>query len=344
MRKLVVASNRPDAGKTSIIVGIASNIKTKFGYVKPYGDRLKYMNKVLWDNDSELMTGLFGLDEKPENLSLGYDHSKLRYNNVKGSIKKELVSMVETAGKGSGLVFIEAPKDFFCASSVNLDAMSVCKAIDGEILFVVTGNNDRIVDDLINLKKLLKKESISCAGVIINKVRDIDLFRSDYLKEITHTGLTVLGILPEDRTLVYPTVATLAEKLVAKVIAGEKGLTSQVNNIFVGAMSGTAVARLNEFRKKGKLIITSGDRSDMILAAIETNSSGIVLTNNIMPPANILAKASEKNIPILLVPSDTYQTAKKVDTFVPPLSLVDKRKISKLTEMVKDEIDLTIFK
>lgn len=344
MKKLVVASNRPNAGKTSLIVGIASNISAKFGYIKPYGDRLQYLNKVLWDNDSELVTGLFGLKEKPEELSLGFDHSKLRYNNLKGKIKKDLNKLAEYASKDKDILFIEAPKDFFCAASVNLDALTISKTIDAEILFVVTGNNDRIVDDLISLKKLLKKESLSCAGVIINKVRDIELFKTEYEQEILDTGLNILGILPDDKKLAFPTVSMLAEKLVAKVIAGEGGLGKHVNNIFVGAMSASAVTRLNEFKKRGKLIITSGDRSDMILAAIETNSSCVVLTNNIMPPANIIAKASEKNIPILLVPNDTYRTAKKIDNFVAPLVPEDADKIKELVSLVKEEVDLSIFK
>jgi len=343
MKKLIVASNRPDAGKTSLIAGIASNISAKIGYVKPFGDRLHYQDKVLWDNDSELMTNLLNLTDQPEKLSLGFDHSKLRYNNKKGELSEKLKNLVEKASLNKELLFIEAPKDFFCAKSVGLDALSVCEAVDGELLFVVTGNNDRILDDLISLKILLKEKSINCAGIVINKNKDIDQFRNEYSKDLESLGLPILGILPNDKTLSLPTVSMLADKLVAKIIAGQKGLSSPVKDIFVGAMSGDAVSRLQNFKKKGKLIITSGDRSDMILAAIETNSVGIVLTNNIMPQANILAKASEKNIPILLVPNDTYQAAKKVDTFVAPLSKEDLGKIEKLKELVKENIDLKPF-
>ena len=54
-------------------------------------------------------------------------------------------------------------------------------------------------------------------------------------------------------------------------------------------MTGDAATRLEKFKNKNKFIITSGDRSDMILAAIETHCVGIILTNNILPQPNIIA-------------------------------------------------------
>ena len=50
------------------------------------------------------------------------------------------------------------------------------------------------------------------------------------------------------------------------------------------------------------LVITSGDRSDMLLASFEDKcTSAVVLTNNNLPPPNLLAKADEKKIPVLLL-------------------------------------------
>lgn len=344
MKKLVVASNRPNAGKTSLIAGISSNISLKTGYVKPFGDRLIYRDKILWDHDAELLAGLMKLPEAPENLSLGFDHSRLRYDDGKDKVIGNLKTLVKEVSENRDILFLEAPEDFSCAASVNLDTLSVCRAVGGQILLVVAGNDDRILDDIFSLKKLLQDNAIDCLGVIINRVRDISQFNRDYSGELKELSMPVLGILPEDDTLARPTVFMLKERLIANVLAGEKGLDSQVLDIFVGAMSGSAVTRLHEFRRKGKLIITSGDRSDMILAAVETESVGVVLTNNIMPPANIIARASEKNVPLLLVPNDTYQVAKMVDTYIPPLHAGDVEKLSRLGEMVRDHIDLTVFK
>ena len=43
----------------------------------------------------------------------------------------------------------------------------------------------------------------------------------------------------------------------------------------------------------------------MILAALEGDTAGIVLTNNISPPSTIISKAEQLGVPMLLVPDDT---------------------------------------
>jgi BioD-like phosphotransacetylase family protein len=126
----------------------------------------------------------------------------------------------------------------------------------------------------------------------------------------------------------------LADRLFAKVLNSESALNQPVGNILIGAMSSSAVMQNPLFKKPGKLVITSGDRSDMILAALETGSAGIVLTNNLLPPSNIIAKAAEKNVPLLGVPADTYQTAKEIENLEPLLTQDDFQKFELLSRMV----------
>jgi BioD-like phosphotransacetylase family protein len=78
----------------------------------------------------------------------------------------------------------------------------------------------------------------------------------------------------------------LADRLFAKIIAGENNLNGIVENVFIGSVSANAVCKEPLFQTKNKIVITSGDRSDMIIAALDSQSTAIVLTNNILPPSN----------------------------------------------------------
>ncbi len=100
MNKVIVASLRKNAGKTSVTVGITKALNKKIGYLKPFGDRLIYSKKRLWDYDSALIATVFTLHENPEDMSIGFDHSKLRYMYDRESITREVVRMMEEAGKG----------------------------------------------------------------------------------------------------------------------------------------------------------------------------------------------------------------------------------------------------
>ena len=103
-----------------------------------------------------------------------------------------------------------------------------------------------------------------------------------------------------------------------------------------------AEAALQEpiFKKEDKLIITGGDRDDMIIAALESDTSCVILTNNIVPSSNIIAKASKLNIPLLLVSEDTYQIARQIDNIEPVLTKGDDDKMNLIAEMVMKHIDI----
>lgn len=338
MKKIVVMSANKSAGKTCLIAGLAKALGKEFGYLKPFGDRLIYRKKRLWDYDSALMTEIFGLKTNPENLSLGFEHARLSFMYDEDDTRKKLNRMVAEAGQDKEILFIEGGSGLTFGASVYLDAISLARFTGSSLLFVVGGDDYEILDNLIFIKKYLETKDIVFDSVIINKVKDVENFKSTFLPGIKETGFKVLGIVPYKSELTYVTVNFLVEHMFAKVIAGEGGLGRVVKNVFVGAMSAAAAQRI--LRKENMLIITGGDRSDMILAAIETNTSCVILTNNIVPPSNVLSRASEANVPLLLVPGDTNRTVRQIDHLEPLLSKDDKEKIDLLEFLVKDFIIL----
>lgn len=340
MKSAVFASIREGSGKTSILIGIMAALKNKYGYIKPIGDRLIYKRKKNRDYDSNLVINLFGLSEEAESITLGFDHSKLRYMYDNESLGKEVAAMVEKAGKGREGVFIEAGKDLYYGASINLDPLSIARYADSELILIVSGENEAIIDDLTFVKRNLNMEGIKGMSVLINKVFDTDEFKDLYLKEIEDMGFNVLGVLPHKEQLTHYTVSYLAERLYAKVIAGENGMSNTIKNIFVGAMSTGESLRSPLFNKENKFLITSGDRNDMIVAAIESDAVGILLTNNILPPPNIISAANEKNIPLLLVTMDTYQAARRVGRMETLLSRDNKEMIDLLSDMAEKYVNI----
>jgi uncharacterized protein len=341
MEKLIIASTRHSAGKTGVIVGMLKATGKKFGYAKPFGDRLIYREKHTWDYDTAVIHGIFSLKDNPEETTIGFQHSKLKYMYDENSTAAKVQEIVEKAGQDRELVVVEAGEDFSYGASIHLDALSLVKYTGGKLILVVSGNEDSIVDDIYFFKKHVNTDHINMAGVIINKVPDIEDFKDSYLSSLTELEVKVLGILPYRKDLLHYSVQYLADNLVAKVLAGEKGLKNKVKNIVVGAMSADDAIRGPLFKKENKVIITGGDRSDMILAALETDSAAVVLTNNIYPPSNIISIASNKNIPLLLVSGDTYHVANQVDNLEPLLTKDDSEKIELLKTLAQTHLKLS---
>lgn len=343
MDKVVIGSMRKSAGKTSIIVGIAGALKKKMAYLKPFGERLLYRKKRLWDYDSALITHIFGLQEDPVDMSIGFDHSKLRYMYDEKGIQQKLRETMAHISRDKEILFIEGGKDLTYGISIYLDTLSLARYTGSKLFIVVSGEEDTILDEILFLKKHVDLAGVHLGGIIVNKVQNLDEFQNTHLPVINKMGVRVIGVIPYQSELTCFSVYYLADRLFAKVITGEGGLKRVVKNIIIGAWSANVFLQSPVFKKENKLVITGGDRTDMILASLESDTSGIILTNNILPPSNIISKATERNIPLLMVFSDTYQTAKQIENLEPLLTKDDTDKVELLKELCRKHVDLSVI-
>lgn len=340
MKKIVIASMREGAGKTSMIAGITAAARKKFGYIKPLGDRLVYKRKKNVDHDAMVLLKLLGIDAEPDSISLGFAHSKLRYKYDEQSTKNALTAMADAIGADCDVLLVEGGRDLAWGSSVNLDSLAVARYLSARVVLVVSGDGDRVSDDLRFIKEYVNTSAVDFGGIIINKVQDVDDFKNSYLPAVKELGMDILGIVPYKSQLTCFTMNFLADRFLARIIAGEEGLGSVVKHIFVGAMSTEESLRNPLFNKEQKLLITSGDRSDMIIAALDSDTVGIILTNNIVPPPAIISKATEKKVPLLLVPYDTYDVTRQMDNFDALLTHDSVEKLTFLEQMVRDYVSI----
>jgi len=343
MYSLVVTSMHPNAGKTSLIIGMAKALHKKIGYIKPFGDRLLYRKKRLWDYDSSLMNGIFSLGEDPAEMSIGFDHSRLLYIFDKDTITKKIRDLQGNSSKDNEILFLEGGKDLSYGVSVYLDALSIASALNADLVIVVSGKDDTIIDDIVFLKNHVNLGAVNLKGIIINKVTHLEDFENIHLPKIKSLNLNVLGLIPYNEELPRFTVSFLADRLFAKIITGESVLNRPVKNIIIGSMSAGAAVNLPVFHEENKVVITSGDRHDMIDAALQGDTAAVILTCNIEPTSALISKATERKIPLLLVSPDTYQIAKQIDFMEPLLQKDDADKILLLEQMIKKHVHLQEF-
>jgi hypothetical protein len=340
MNKIIIASLRKNAGKTTVMVGMAKAWNKKIGYLKPFGDRLIYNKKRLWDYDSALIANTFALSETPEDMSIGFDHSKLRYMYDEKVTREKVLDLAANMAQGKDLLFVEGGRDLAYGISVYLDAVSLARYLGGNLVIVISGDENTVFDDITYVKKNMDLSGINFKGIIINKVQNMDDFKETYLPQIQKIGVPVLGVIPYQKDLTYFSVSYLSERLFAKVVTGEDKLNHTVKNIFIGAMSVNAALQQPLLKKEGILMITGGDRTDMILVALDYQVTGIILTNNVVPPSHIISKATERKVPMLMVPYDTYETARRIDNMEPLMTKDDKQKIELLEKLIRENVNI----
>ena len=125
-------------------------------------------------------------------------------------------------------------------------------------------------------------------------------------------------VLPEEPTLGKPTVGEIARNLNAQILQGEpKGLNREIHDFKVAAMN---LPHFLDRIADGDLIITPGDRADVILGSLATsvsetypNIAGLLLTGGLAPENSVqrlLAGFKKYSpIPVIMVETDTYTTA-----------------------------------
>jgi uncharacterized protein len=340
VNKFVVTSLRQGAGKTSVIIGITKALNLKIGYIKPFGERFLYRKKRLWDYDAALITNIFGLEENPEDMSIGFHHSKLLYMLDEETTREKLRELLISVGEGKEIFFAECGKDITYGVSVHLDALSLARELKAQLIVVASGNEDTILDDVIFFKKHIQTGELRCKGIIINKVANVDDFCDTRLPKIKQQGVDVLGVIPYYKELTDFSVGYLSDRLFAKIITGEEYLNQTVKNIFIGSMSVVAALKNPHFQEESKVVVTSGDRNDMIVAALESNATAIMLTNNILPQPDLIVKATEMKIPLLLVSTDTYEIARQIEEMESLPTKDDLGKIALIEQMVRTHVNL----
>jgi len=209
MEKLVIASTGNGVGKTSLIVGMAKALGKSFGYVKPFGDRMVYREKKVGDYDAELIGSVFGMKESPEEMTIGFEHSKLRYMYDAEGRKRKLQEMVSHLGKE--LLFVEGGENLRYGISLGLDPLSIARDIGGKLLILIDGQGDILLDDAIFVKTYLDLTHVAFKGVIFNRVQNPEDFDTVYLREMAKQGIPVLGKLPYEKELTHVTADFLAK-------------------------------------------------------------------------------------------------------------------------------------
>ena len=159
-------------------------------------------------------------------------------------------------------------------------------------------------------------------------------------------GLPVpLWGLPEVAALAAPTVAEVAAALDARVVAGgEAALDRDVLDYVVGAAHVPAVL---DHLTDGALLITPGDRADLLVAASAAHAAGnvtlagLVLTIGELPDPRVVRVIERLNtgLAMLVVQTDSYHTISAAGRIAARLSPATPRKVDAALGVFEKHVD-----
>jgi BioD-like phosphotransacetylase family protein len=351
--RVFIAATRQNDGKTTTSLGLIAALQKHFprvGYIKPVGQRFVEIEEQKIDEDSVLMDAVFRMncplvDMSPIAVEPDFTRKYLQSSNNEALVKKIQKAFDRVAWE-KDFVLCEGSGHAGVGSVFDLSNARVAKILGAKVIIVSQGGIGKPIDEIALNQALFEKEGVEIIGVILNKVlgEKVDYVADFARRGLKRKGLDLLGVLPYEQILCNPSMELLREELHAELLNAPPTLYSLVDDVVVGAMS---AQNAMQFFKRGVLIITPGDREDILLAAgamtsphSEDKMAGIVLTGGLRPGASVLKALQAMPIPVLLAKADSYEVASKVHNLIVKTRPADAEKISLIRDIVAKNVNV----
>ncbi|PQJ82373.1 phosphate acetyltransferase [Polaribacter glomeratus] len=323
-KSIYITTIEPNSGKSLVSLGFLRmmlNQSSKVGYFRPIINKDK---NGLYDDHTYTAINFFNLDIKYEDC-YAFEQSEvveLLSEGKKEKVIHDIIKKYKSLEAKYDYVLVEGT-DFsgeggFTELDVNL---MIAKNLGIPVLIVGAGN-DKKKKDFINTMQLsynsfIQKE-VDVIGVIANKIEvdEMEYIKTELRKVIPKE--IHIDVVPKVNFLANPTVKEVAEALNGKILFGEQFLDNSIGSYSTGAMQlRNYLTRI----KENALVITPGDRADIILGAIQVNASsnypriaGIILTGNLTPEDSILKliEGIQSTVPIISVDGGTFGISNKI--------------------------------
>jgi BioD-like phosphotransacetylase family protein len=346
MKILYVTSVERYSGKTATCLALGKHFQAagyRVGYFKPLSLQPWLLAGRVADEDAAFAKEALALEAEPWDISPVVLTTGFLRAHMSGETERDLMPQVraafEAACVGQDVLLLEGGGSLREGYVVGLPTPSVAANCGGDVLALVKYRDEvRVLDDALAAHTRLGE---MLCGIIINRVPpDAMTFVFEVaVPYLERQGIPVFGVLPEVRGLEALMVAELVAVLEAQVLTEHYSPGAIVETLTVGAM--TSEAALSRFRKQtNKAVITSGDRADIQLAALETSTTCLILTCNLRPSPLIIKQAEEFNVAVLLVRTNTLETVEVIERIFGKTRLGQVAKLQQFEALLAEHIDL----
>ncbi len=316
-KSIYIFGAEPQAGKSVVLLGIMELLSRhvqKLGFFRPLvreGEtkdnairlisnryHLPFSNRVKYGMTFE-KARTFVAEEK-------YDEVLKRILGEYGSLESDC-DVVVCLGTG----FHDIPPGL--ALDFNIDVANNLGALAAPVATGFGRTAQDVIRGSLVLLNLLEGKRCDVLALFVNRVvpERMDEIMGLLAKEKTHVPIFAM---PELALLAKPTIGEIAEYLGATPLSGDpESFTREVEDVKIGAME---LPNFLDYLVEGTLVITPGDRSDIILGSLLADAAstyprvaGLLLTGGLRPAPQvqrIIEGLRKSPVPVLTVGADTF--------------------------------------
>ena len=348
-RRVFLAATGQNRGKTTASLGIIAGFSLaghRLGFLKPVGQRYLVVDGTRADEDAILIREVCGLEDALNDMSPVTLPRHFTTDYILGRIDEDLGAQVKSAFEriavGKDLVVIEGTGHAGVGAVVGLSNAAAAALLESKVIIVSEGGVGRPIDEIVLNASLFEHHGVEVIGAIVNKV---DIGAHPALPEILRLGLAqhgidLIGCIPFSDLLANPSLELIVTHLDGELLSGVATPGKTIGQVVIGAMQ---AEHARAFFHDRTLVITPGDREDLIRAAIASGPErvmGLILTGGFRPAPEVLAELKAANLFAYLVPTDTLHTAQAANAILVKTHPTDVDKIATIISLVAGSIDI----
>ncbi|MDT0690609.1 phosphate acetyltransferase [Salegentibacter sp. F188] len=321
---IYIATLESHSGKSMISLGLMRTLlgKTvKVGYFRPIINDVPEGKR---DNHIDTILSYFDL-QMPYEDAFAFTRNELiqkRNEGKSGEIIDTIIRKYKKLEDEYDFVLVEG-SDFSGEGSVFEFDVNVITARNlGIPVIIITSGKDKSWEEHLGSLRMAYnafiEKDVDVLAMVSNKMLEENLEDAKkYMREFLPEQIDVFAI-PLIETLNNPTLKEIVKALDGKILFGHEFLNNQTGNFGVGAMQ---LRNYLTTLRNESLVITPGDRADIILGALQANISsnyprisGIILTGGLTPEPSIikLIEGLSEIVPIISVEEGTFNVTNKV--------------------------------
>ncbi len=350
---LYINTVEPGCGKVVFSLGLlelALRRTTRVGFFRPVIEAPAHGK---CDEDIDLVLRYFGLPQAYADSYAWFQHEVLVRlgDHQEDEVIERIIDRYKQLERQCDFILIEGT-DFLghvLALEFDLNAL-IARNLSAPMLVVgnAHGRSPQESVDAVHIAvDACEEKNCQVSGVLLNKADPAQLtaLKAALTEEFGPSGKLV-GVFPFDRALMAPSIREVAEQLGAEIMFGRDRLDQLVNGYLVAAMH---LQNLLAWLEADQLILTPGDRADVLLGIIEADRSanyprlaGLVLTSGIKPDPEVfeLVAGLGESLPILTVTGDTYTVASRLEHIHAGIKAEDQAKIQRALTLLQEYADL----
>ncbi|WP_243357821.1 phosphate acetyltransferase [Fundidesulfovibrio terrae] len=342
-KNLYIIATEARSGKSAICLGVMQLLLKDFQRVAFFRPIISGNAQGKKDHDINLILSQFYLNMRyEETFAYTLDQARDMINQGKHTVLLEnILSKYKDLEARYDFVLCEGTDFVGGDSAFEFDINAEIAANLGCPVILVANGHDKNAANLVATTQIaidtFSEKGLDIFATIVNRV-------DPGIEQKVLEGLTCKYIggqdcltyaIPEEPTLGKPTVGDVTKWLGAQVLYGKDQLDTPIDDYIVAAMQ---VGNFLDYLKKGALVITPGDRADVVLGCYASRLStayqdvaGIVLTGGIEPHQNIkklIDGWTGVPLPVLLAEGHTYKVARILMDLYGRIESDDQKKIA----------------